>query len=193
VIVIDEGKLRIVFDPPAWTAVKWDDHPLYTHGIGKLNGELTDAKAQKTRPEGTKAVDIVACDASALYLIELKDFRGFSAENAFRQEQELPLEVGLKVRDTMAGLSGGRATGLHAASLEPFYAALTQRLPVKVIAWIVEDAPASATRRRKRSAVDSTRSTQLVRRLQWLTRQVWVDDPLAPSIELQGVRIHQRP
>jgi hypothetical protein len=42
VITIDEGKLRVVFDPSVWTALKWDEHAAYLHGIGKLNGELTD-------------------------------------------------------------------------------------------------------------------------------------------------------
>jgi hypothetical protein len=32
---------------------------------------------------------------------------------------------------------------------------------------------------------------QLERRLQWLTKQAWVDDPLAPSLELAGVQIRK--
>lgn len=190
-IVIDEGKLSFGFDPTAWVALKWDAHAAYRHGIGKLSGELSDPATLSKRPEGTKAVDIIARDAQALYFIEVKDFRGSTAENAYRQESELPLEVGLKVRDTLAGLVGARETGHHASTLGPFVDALSQRLPLRVVAWIAEDAPATATTRRKRSAVDSTRSTQLQRRLQWLTEHVWVDDPLAPFLPLTGVQIRR--
>ncbi|HEY0137985.1 MAG TPA: hypothetical protein VGB85_28060 [Nannocystis sp.] len=189
--LIPEGSLRCEFDDALWTAIKWDAHAAYTHGIGKLQGELTDPVSSQKRPAGTRAVDIVGVHAGALYLIEIKDFRGYEAANAYRQEDELPLEVGFKVRDTIAGLVGAHASGRNAALLGPFIRALADARPVRVIAWILEDKGGSAGERRKYIAMNDTRTKQLARRLGWLTSSAWVDDPLNPYLALPGVAVRQ--
>jgi hypothetical protein len=192
VITIREKSLRVDFDPDAWLVLKWDDHDLHRHGIGKLNGTLTDPENGQVVPQGTKAVDIIALDGNALHFIEIKDFRGFAAENAFRQPQELPLEVGLKVRGTLAGLVGAYVMGRQDALIAPFARTLlARRLPLRVIAWVAEDAARTAKERRKNFAVASERRAQLEKRLSWLTHQVWVDDPLGLSVQLPGVHVRE--
>lgn len=186
---VREGSLRIEFDA-SWTVLKWDEHVVYVDGVARLNGQLTDPGTGAATPEGTKAVDIVALDANALHFIEVKDFRGFAVQNAFRQETELPLEVGLKVRDSLSGVLGAYRASRRWQEVEPFARALhDRRLPVRVIAWILEDSPAGRRDRRKQSAVSSVRLGQLKSRLAWLTPQVWVDDPLQPSVPLVGVQV----
>ena len=191
--VIPEGALRFEFDDEVWNALKWDEHAAYIHGIGRLQGALTDvAKTPPVkRSEGTKAVDIVALHAHGLYLIEVKDFRGHAQQNAYRQEDELPLEVGLKVRDTVAGIVGAHTSGRHSGLLAPFARALIEGRPVQVIAWILDGTSGSANLRRKHSIMDNTRQKKLAQRLGWLTHQVWVDDPLDPSVPLPGLRVRQ--
>src|SRR5699024_4440917 len=118
-------------------------------GIRKLNGELTDTRTNTKVPQGTKGIDFVGIGMGGLYLFEVKDFRGYAAENAHRQEVELPLEVGLKVRDTVAGIIGAHGTAPAAPWIEQAIAVLAQRRrSVHVVAWIVEDRPVTATARR---------------------------------------------
>jgi len=59
--------------------------------------------------EGTKAVDFVGVRGGSLFFFEVKDFRGYRIENTRRQREELPLEIGLKVRDSLAGVAGAYA------------------------------------------------------------------------------------
>lgn len=185
-----EGDLLLEFDPARWSVLKWDDHALYLEGVARLNGQLTDPGTGVAVPEGSKAVDILALDEHALHFIEVKDFRGHGPQNAFRQETELPLEVGLKVRDTLAGMLGAHRTHRQWPAVEPFVQALHERrFPVRVIAWILEDSPLGKKDRRKQSAVGSVRLGQLRSRLSWLTEQVWVDDPFHPSVPLPGVHV----
>jgi len=192
-MIIPEGDLQFEFDDAVWTALKWDEHAAYIHGIGKLQGAITDTSKTppERRPEGTKAVDIVALHAHGLYLIEVKDFRRHAPQNAFRQEEELPLEVGLKVRDTVAGLVGAHTSGRASGRLAPFARALLEGPPVQVIAWILDGSPDNANSRRKHSIMDNIRLKKLQQRLAWLTGRVWVDDPLAPSVPLPGLRVRQ--
>ena len=87
----DEEHLRFRFDD-SWFVIKYDEHRDYRERIERL--------------DETKAVDFVAVQAdSRLYLIEVKDFRGHRIENQERlRESELGIEVGQKVRDTIAGI-----------------------------------------------------------------------------------------
>ncbi len=80
---IVEGHLRFQFDD-SWFAIKYDDHRDYRERIERL--------------DGTKAVDFVAVYMNAqLFLIEVKDFRGFRIENRERvTDGQLALEVGQK-------------------------------------------------------------------------------------------------
>jgi len=185
-----EGRIEFRFDDACWEVEKWDDHPAFTGSLGirRINGELTDPVSGKQLPEGTKAVDFVGLSAGELYLFEVKDFRGHAAANAHRQEHELPLEIGLKVRDTIAGLLGAHRMA-PSPWLERVAGALCERTRrLHVIAWIVEDTPQARRDRRVHIKTTGVRSDQLQRRLSWCTRKAWADDPLDPSIVLPGVQ-----
>jgi len=186
----DEHRIRFEFDTETWFPIKWDDAAQFTGptGIRKLNGELTDIAKGIKSSQGTRGVDFIGLRADSLYLFEVKDFRDYAAENTHRQEVELPLEIGLKVRDTLAGLVG--AHRVHPTSWTERAVALlaARERPVTVIAWIVEDRQHSSQQRRVHAKTSHVRTHQLQERLAWLTRFAWVDDPLDPYIELPGIR-----
>lgn len=173
---IDEGGLRFDFGDD-WRVVKGDECRTYANGIRKLNGELTETTVRRT--EGTKAVDFVGVHNEHLYLCEVKDFRGYGTENRGRQLDELPLEVGLKVRDTLAGLVGAYASESKPTWLEDFGKVLMKgRRQIHVVAWIAEDPVRPNETQSKRGVRDSERGQRVKERLAWLTRRVWVEDPL---------------
>lgn len=175
--------------------MKWDDDRAFigTLGVRRLNGELTDPTTGAKLPQGTKAVDFVGLRGDELYLFEVKDFRGHAAANASRQEHELPLEVGLKVRDTIAGLLGARRMQ-PSAWLERVARALGEPArKLHVIAWVVEDIPRTTRTRRKHNITTGVRSDQLQQRLAWVTRNAWVDDPLNPYSTVEGVQARRLP
>lgn len=188
--VFDEEQVRFEFDPALWFAMKWDGSRAFTGptGIRSLNGELTDLKNNTRVPHGTKAVDFIGLHDGELYLFEVKDFRGYAAENAYRQEVELPLEIGLKVRDTLAGILAAHRLAPMAWT-EAAMAALTVRSNrLHVVAWISEDRPKHAGDRRYHTKTTNVRTHQLQERLAWLTRYVWADDPINPCSPLPGVQ-----
>jgi hypothetical protein len=182
VTTFDEGALRVAFGE-RWVVEKWDASAVYTRGIGTLSGELTDARGQ-ARAEGTKAVDFVGVlDGAALHLVELKDFRGHRIENKARQLQELPLEIGLKVRDTLAGLVGaGAKEGAPAWVARCGTALAGRKHPVRVVAWILDDAARPGEDARKRAARSSERTQRIKQRLAWLTARVLVEDPRTTTL-----------
>ncbi len=190
-IAFIEENIRFEFDPGAWVVEKWDNSPMFLHNIRKLNGELSDPKDLTRKiPEGTKAVDFVGVHDGALYLFEVKDFRGYQAANAYRQEKELPLEIGLKVRDTLAGILGvfSHTNPKPSWAEDAVAAVLARRHPIRVVVWIAEDRPLTAKARRQQVVPNAARSDNVLRGLRWLTRHAWVDDPLNPSVSLRGIQ-----
>lgn len=174
----DEGAIRFVFGA-RWVVEKWDGSTVYTRGVGVLNGALTGSGGAQ-RSEGTKAVDFVGVlDGEQLYLFEVKDFRAYGIENKKRQLDELPLEIGLKVRDTIAGIAGAHAKMSGPTWVEQCGKALgSQRQQVRVVVWIVDDVLRPHEHRGKRAARNSQRTKQLQQKLGWLTSRVLVEDPL---------------
>lgn len=81
-----EGGITFVF-PDGCTAWKYDTWPFYRN--------------QFQHVAASKAVDFVCVDATAAWLIEVKDYRG----QARTKPMELHDEVAAKVRDTLAGLA----------------------------------------------------------------------------------------
>jgi hypothetical protein len=157
----------------AWSVVKWDESRWYLDGICKLNGELDG------RAEGSKAVDAVGVRNDVPYLFEIKDFRGAAIENKARQLEELPLEIGLKVRDTVAGLFGRVAQGKQDdLPLRWVQAALQQDSFIRVVALIAEDAARPGEPEHKREIRKSERANRLKQRLAWLTPRVLIGDPI---------------
>lgn len=155
----DEEHLRFRFDD-SWLVIKYDEHRDYREWIERL--------------DETKAVDFVALQAdSPLFLIEVKDFRGHRIENRERlREGELAIEIGQKVRDTVAGIVGA----YHRGNDEDWQRAV-QRMgcretPVHVILWLEQDLPHGPRGRRQNQA--SVLIDALRRRLQWLTPRILV-------------------
>lgn len=189
--VFVEDKIRFEFDPGLWIVEKWDDSQTFLDGIRKLNGKLSNPNdLTKDLPQGTKAIDFVGVHADALYLFEVKDFRGYQAANAHRQEKELALEIGLKVRDTLAGILGvfSHDRSRPAWAERAVTAVYDRKRPVHVVAWIAEDPPRTAEARRKQATTVKIRSDSVLQRLAWLTRHAWVDNPLDPSLPLPGIQ-----
>ncbi|HVK68188.1 MAG TPA: hypothetical protein VM694_27205, partial [Polyangium sp.] len=144
---LDVERIRFLFGE-SWTVVeKWDDSRLYREGIHEL--------------DGTKAVDIVGVRNGDLYLIEVKDFRGHAIETKRRQPSELPLAIGCKVRDTLAGLIGAsRQSG------EPWVETCAKLLldgkrRIYVIAWFEDPALRAAEPITKRQVWQKVRADQL--------------------------------
>ena len=176
----EEGSVLFRFGE-RWQIEKWDTSAVYKRIARELNGELTDASGS-ARPEGTKAVDFVGVlDNDKLYLFEVKDFRGHHIEN---KRRHLPLEIGLKVRDTLAGLAGEYVRGGGAGWVKPCGQALSSRRhQVRVVAWILDDSPGPREPVGKRAAHDSVRAKQIQQKLSWLTSRVMVEDPFESTIE----------
>lgn len=199
-VTIDEGRMRLAF-AEGWHAIKWDagasdppPHP-YRDGIERLKGDV------EGQPESTKAVDVVAASpAGRLCLLELKDFRpDRSAASEPRslafggRWQEVPVELALKVRDTLAGLYG--VVQRDTPSAVAAWVAPTFGPPVFVCALVAQDATRPSEPRAKRQARDSELLKNLRRRLAWLTassRAVMVLDPFqaaVPPPELVGLAV----
>jgi hypothetical protein len=160
----------------SWLVAKWDDSPWYRDGIQRLQGEVDG------RSEGTKAVDLLGLREEIPYLIEVKDFRGFAIENKQRQLGELPLEIGLKARDTVAGIAGLVALGERDDLPMRWLRAVRESTrPVHVVAWVAEDLARPGELAHKRAAREQVRRSALQQRLAWLTRRVSVTNPLVSS------------
>ncbi len=155
----DEARLRFEFDD-SWFVIKYDEHSDYTDRIRRL--------------DETKAVDFVALQAdSRLYLIEVKDFRGHRIENQERlREGELAIEVGQKLRDTIAGI-----VAAHHRGNEEVWGRVVRRLgcgqtPVHAMLWLEQDLPPGPRGRRQNQA--SVLIDALKNRLHWLTPRILV-------------------
>ena len=156
---IEEGHLRFRFDD-SWFVIKYDEHPDYEEWIKRL--------------DGTKAVDFVAVHANAnLYLIEVKDFRGYRIQNRPRvRDAELAVEVGQKVRDTIAGIVAANHRGGTTVWDRPVRRLAANAAPVRVLLWLEQDLPPGP--RGRRSNELSVLIDALKQRLDWLTPRVFV-------------------
>ena len=86
-IEIEEGRLTFAF-PDGWTAAKYDAWAFYRNQFQNVAG-------------GCKAVDLLALGPNrTLWLIEVKDYRAHPRTKV----QDLPSEIAVKVRDTLAAL-----------------------------------------------------------------------------------------
>lgn len=168
--------IELVFDD-SWAVAKWDESRSYLDGVFKLNGRLDE------RDEGTKAVDVIGLREYVPFLFEVKDFRGVAIENQKRQLHELPLEVGLKARDTVAGVLGCVALDKQHALLHRWLeAARARNKQVQVVALIAEDAARPGEPMGKRQTRESVRDARVKQRLAWLTPRVAVVDPLRDAV-----------
>lgn len=130
--VIQEDRMTLTF-PVGAQASKYDDWSHYRNQFNSAFG-------------GTKAVDCVYAAPDTAWLIELKDYRVHPRTKAI----DLPLEVAIKVRDTMAGLV---SAGINANDAEERQLArlLLQKPRMRVVLHL--EVPAKQSRLR-RSPID---------------------------------------
>ena len=161
--VIDVERIRFEFGA-SWTIVeKWDNTDAFRHGVCKL--------------QDSKAVDIVGVRDGDLYLIEVKDYRGYAIESKARQSNELPLVMGCKVRDTIAGLVGASRM-VPTPWLDTCAGLLLEKKQrVYVVAWVADPAVRPSEPLQKRDTWMKTRRDGVKQRLSWLTSYVQVENP----------------
>lgn len=177
----DEGDLRFAFGS-SWHVIKYDAHRDYQ----KIE-----------RLDGTKAMDFVAVRhvrPETLYLIEVKDFRGHRIENKARiSDGELAMEVGQKVRDTLAGIIGGFHGGNDGDWKPVMERLMASDHPIKVILWLEEDAPAPSRPAGRGKQQRSVIIDDLKKRLRWLTTRVFVANLQDGGDLLPGLTVKSLP
>ncbi|WP_437308457.1 hypothetical protein [Sorangium sp. So ce388] len=162
----------------SWTvAEKWDDSRAFREGVGRLHGEYPDETTGEPVRVGSQAVDIIGVREDRLYLIEVKDYRGYPIETKRRQLHELPLRIACKVRDTVTGLVGAGRLGKALWAQECARLIVKPRPCVFVIAWIEDAELRAAEPIKKREIWQKERSDRLKQRLSWLTPHVTVASP----------------
>ncbi len=158
-----EQKQRFDFDDQQWSVIKYDDHPDYLQRIEKL--------------PGSKGVDFIGLHkhgSDNLYWIEVKDFRGYRIANKKRLSAgELATEVGMKVRDSLAGVMAAYCSSSRWAEWRAFVRSMWQRrAPIRVLLWLEEDPMPGPAARRQNAAQVQTRL--LKEKLKWFTTRVLV-------------------
>jgi hypothetical protein len=154
-----EGYQQFSFDGNRWIILRYEDETAYRTRIGELSG--------------TKALDFVGKHNGDLFLIEVKDFRGYRIENQPRfTSGELAVEIGQKVRDTVAGIVGAYRTS-DSQKWAEFAKPLVDLLKnVRVVVWVEYDLPPHFAARGKVRA--SVETNVFKRKLSWLTARVLV-------------------
>jgi hypothetical protein len=182
-IAREEGAFRFTFGD-SWTHAEcWDNCEGFTRGIGALQGEL-DGK-----PEGTKALDFVGLRSGETWLFEIKDFRNRPIELK-KRIGELPLEVALKVRDTLAGLLARfRHEDAEPWVLTTVTALANRRAELTVVALVARPAPWRSIPEKKAKAHDDVLMKRTRQLLAWLTRRVFVLDPSTAADHLPDFEV----
>ena len=184
-IQLDESRLRFQFGD-SWTVLRYDASSSY-RSIAVLSGALYEKS--ETQNHGTRAVDFVAVRQDEIYFIEVKNFEGHERQTRARLEKDLDLEVGLKVRDTLAGLVG--AVRRNKDLPEPLLVALgriaSDEQRVNVIAWIERHDPPQT--KRWMSIGDALLEDRIKKRLRWLNAKVLVTNSQAPLRDIEVTRL----
>lgn len=181
---IEEDALELEFDDEWNVVVKWDDTATYRNGIQKL--------------QESKAVDVLAYSRSRglLLMIEIKDFRNHRIENKPRVSKgALFEEVGLKVRDTIAGVRGAARTG-DDPELQEIARRVASSISLIVILLLEEDPDArvipSVTRKRRKGR-QSMMTQELKTRVRWLTSRALVGSRSHSAFVEHGIEVRSRP
>jgi Holliday junction resolvase len=125
----------------------------------------------------TKAVDFLALNNHPLYIVEVKDFRGYRIQNKARiKNADLAIEFAQKVRDTIAGLYG--AFRKHNDELRIFHTYLfyNQNSPmsIKAILLLAEDNTTNNVDAKKRSQLKRELITKIEQQLGFLSLHIHV-------------------
>lgn len=180
---IVEENLRFTFDD-TWDVTKLDEHPFFRHRLMPL--------------QLTRAVDFLGlCRQAALYLIEVKDFRGSPIELKNDEKMcdgdALWLQVARKSKDSVVCVAGA-ARVLDDAFWSRCAEVLRRpHFLVKVVFWLEFDLGRRARGRnptwveQEMRAQATTRANLLKRYLNWLTKKVVVTNQTIDRGALPGV------
>lgn len=182
---IVEENLQFTFDD-TWEVVKLDEHPFFKERLMPL--------------QLTCALDFLALRRqNALFLIEVKDFRGSAIELKNEERQcggdTLFLQLARKSKDSVVCIAGAARVLKDA-----FWSRCADvlRKPgsvVKVVYWLEFDLGRRARGRRpewvqeEMRAAAATRERELKARLNWLTKQVVVTNQSLHGGALPGVKV----
>ena len=178
--VFVESNLQFNFDGNFWSGLKKiDDHIDYKK-IEVLNG--------------SKAVDFLGFCSETLIFIEVKNFKSFRIANRSRvakNGEALMIEVGCKVKDTIAGAVGGARNSTNdRAEWISCISHLNSGNDIKVVLWLEEDNPVS----KREKAGLGIYTNSLKTKLKWLTgggNHVMVID--SSSNDLPGLIVNNLP
>jgi hypothetical protein len=166
-IVHEESAFRFEFGT-SWEFVEcWDKCTAYVYGIGTLSGTVDG------RSESTKALDLVGLRDGEVWLFEIKDFRNRPIQLKDRLD-ELPLEIALKVRDTVAGLLGRQCLDQAEDWVVDAVDSIVDDSVLTVVALIAQPGGLPVE---KRKIHDDVLMKRMRQRLAWITRRVYVVDP----------------
>ncbi len=172
----DEGNLHFSFDD-TWQVIKYDDTELYREGVGRL--------------QGTKAIDFLGLRENDLFLIEAKDFRGYRIENQKRVfSGDLAIEIGQKVRDTVAGLLGAYRNSDPSVNINEYFHALCNS-EIKVVIWLEQDIPSYLPKREK--VKKSVEGNVFKQKTNWLTSKVFVLNMNENILSQSGLSVSNLP
>jgi hypothetical protein len=177
---IIEGDLELELGDEWDVVFKWDDCRAYRNGIHKLGD--------------CKAVDVLAFSTvrRELLMIELKDFRHHRIENKARiQRGALFSEVGHKVRDTVAGITGAARNG-DDAKLVRLATELATRTRLTIVLWLEEDLEVSENPRAPRQRHKNRRSVrvqQLEQAVRWLTPHAMICSRRGSKLGDMGIHV----
>lgn len=173
-VPLEESRLRFEFGG-SWQVFRYDSCSCQ-RAVNVLQGEL-DGKA-----EGTKAVDFVAAHENELYLFEVKNLRDFERATRGRLEKEIHLELGLKVRDTLAGLIGGVRCGkeMPEAVRDLVRGIADSSRSIRVVVWIERDDPPGY--KRWLSIADDQIEDRIKAKLKWLHARVAIWNTESPPL-----------
>lgn len=156
--VVSEKRLEFTFDN-SWDVLKYDGPGMYykTRLLKNL--------------KGSKAVDFICINANyPLILMEVKDFsQGLPSQQKFNA---IPEKIGLKVRDTIAGIIGG--SGMADNPERRFFRRSFKKLNVHLrIVYFFEDLQTPARRPPQKTLVKrNVLLKALKQHLRWLTTDI---------------------
>jgi hypothetical protein len=187
---IQEGDIEFEFES-GWNVVKYDESPEYLHGIARLEGVWKTECDGRQYTRGTKAVDILGLRESELMFLEVKNFRRARIDHRARIRDELPLEVGFKVCDTIAGVVGC-SRGASNKTLRTFAKKLaTKRATVMVILYLEEPPTTNDFELKRRKARLGTITNKVKEKCSWLTTAVLVVNDQEVGNGLKGIRTRE--
>jgi Holliday junction resolvase len=186
--MIREGNISFEF---SGDAIQYDETNFYRKHIEKCKGFVNYEDGNIPREEGTKAVDILGLNKSPLYVIEIKDFRGYRIQNKERiKNAELAIEFSLKVRDTLIGLFG--AFKNHNEELKVFYSYLfhkkDQPNSIKAILLLEEDLINNSFEEKSRKSRKKELRTKIEQQLGFLSLQSHVVS-ISEMNQIQGWKV----